>query len=54
VTSIAGNASDLSMHELAIPFDSALNGLSLTVQGYLNNVNGGAALTNAYDLVLGT
>ena len=53
VTSIAGNASGVSMHGLAIPSDPALNGVSFTVQGYLSNVSGHPALTNAYDMVLG-
>ena len=53
VASISGNASGLSMHEIAIPSDPAFYGVSFTVQGYLNNVYGHEALTNAYDLVLG-
>ena len=41
------------MHEIKIPSDPGFTGVSFSVQGYLNNVNGHAVLTNAYDLVLG-
>jgi hypothetical protein len=53
IASISGNASGLSMHEIVIPSDPAFDGVSFSLQGYLNNVNGLAVLTNAYDLVVG-
>ena len=54
LTSIAGNAAGISLHTLPIPSDPAFAGFRISTQGYLNNVLGHTALTNAIDLVLGT
>ncbi len=53
VTSIVGGAHGVCRHSLGIPADPALNGLTFSVQGFLNNVMGFSVLTNAYDVVLG-
>ena len=53
LTDIAGGASGVSHHTLAIPNDPTLAGLHAFVQGLLNNVGGSGQLTNAYELEFG-
>ncbi len=53
ITHIAGGSSGISYHSIPIPNDPALAGVTAYTQGFLNNVGGGAMLTNALDATMG-